>query len=383
MKKLVYALSFIIFLTTCNNPDPLYNANKIDGLISDLVELKRTVGVTYGIQIEDSISLTKAYGLANLKDSILLHSEHQFRIASVTKPITATAVLQLIEAGELSIEDKINKFFPDFPKGNLITVYQLLSHTSGIPNWWQAGGMPEQTPKDFPMCADPHRYIEKMKKTSLFEPGSFYSYSNTGYVLLGEIIEIVSGMSYESYIDKHIFDPSGMKNTELEHIEMSSSNWVSGYAFNRSSKDPFVEPQYYHMPFAAGGLRSTPQDLLNFMNALFSGRLVSETSLTMMTSYAKLNNGKPVYEGTYSQSGESKQPPGNLKNIGYGLGFQLMENFETFTISHGGDIAGFNAVLLYIPKSETKLVILANTENGILSKLKEIEKAATHIEVNP
>jgi CubicO group peptidase (beta-lactamase class C family) len=178
--------------------------NAIDNLIKKLVSDKKTVGFSFGIQIGEATPIIKEYGLANLEKGLPVKSTDQFRIASVTKPITATAILKLVELGELSLNDRINKFFPDYPNGQNISIYQLLSHTSGIPNWWD-GGMPGSTPKSFPMCDSPHMYLQQMKNGSLFAPSEFFKYSNSGYILLGEIIEIVSGIKYDEFLKKGHF----------------------------------------------------------------------------------------------------------------------------------------------------------------------------------
>jgi D-alanyl-D-alanine carboxypeptidase len=381
MKKLLNIFLIITLLTGCSSSSPDINLKKIDKLISELVTDNKTVGITYAININDSIITSKSYGFTNLETKTEITKNDEFRIASITKPFTATAIMQLVEKDKLSLNDTLSQFFPNLPNSNKITIYQLLSHTSGIPDWWE-GEMPKDEPKNFPMCKNPHFYIERMKKISLFEPGTFHYYSNTGYVLFGEIIEIVSGLSYSDYISQNILIPSGMKNTEMEDVEKSSKNWVAGYAYNTEFKNPFTKPQYYHMPFSAGGLRSTATDLMSFMKSLNSGKLVTKKSLEMMTTYALLNNGQSVYEKLFSPNGNKPDFPSNIEKFGYGLGFQIIQNYDTKVISHGGDIAGFNSVLMYIPKSKTTLVLLSNTENGILSNLQEIEKLVISIEIN-
>ncbi len=381
MKNLFNFFLVITLFSSCSSTSPDINVKKIDELISELVTDNRTAGITYAINVNDSISMTKSYGLSNVESKTKINENDEFRIASITKPFTATAIMQLVEKNKLSLDETIDQFFPNLPNSNKITIYQLLSHTSGIPNWWE-GEMPKDEPKNFPMCKNPHLFIERMKNISLFEPGTFHYYSNTGYVLLGEIIEMVSETSYSDYIKQNILIPSGMHHTEMEDVEKVSKNWVTGYAYNTESENPYTKPQFYHMPFSAGGLRSTSTDLMIFLKALNNGKLVSEKSLEKMTNYAILNNGQPVYENLFSPNGNTPDFPNNMKKFGYGLGFQIIQNFGTKVISHGGDIAGFNSVLMYIPKSNTSLVILSNTENGILSNLQQIEKLATSIEIN-
>ena len=373
-------LIVITLCSSCTGKDPIENTRKIKTVCKALVENESSSGIALGIEIDTIVTAISEYGLANYSTKEPLSENAQFRIASITKPLTATAILQLVETKQISLNDNLIKFFPNYPNGKEITIYQLLSHTSGIPDWWESG-MQESTPSDFPMCQKPHLYIEQMEKKSLFEPGTFFSYSNTGYVLLGEIIEIVSKMKYEKYLSKYIFSIAGMRNTKLEYIENPQSGWVSGHTKKPDSNVPFTDPDIYPMPFSAGGLRSTTKDLLLFLNALENSKLISKEMFNKMTSYATVKNGNSTHESIFIHNGEKPRFPNNIKKFGYGLGFQIIENFGVKTISHGGDIAGFNSVLLYIPHNKVKMIILSNTENGILSKLRKIEKLATSIEM--
>ncbi len=255
-----------------------FNLSKIDELDSIVINFtkqNKSVGIEFGVQISNMEPVIKRYGYSDLETKSALKETDLFRIASITKIFTATAIMKLVQAGKMSLNDKLNTFFPHYPNGNNISVYQLLSHTSGIPNWWD-GGLPDIKPKSFPMCEKPHLYIQEMKKPFIFEPGEFYSYSNTNYVLLGEIIEQVSSQSYEKFLKENILGPAKMTETEMEHIEKTSKFWVKGYAYDETKKTPFIAPEIYHMPFSAGGLRSNSVELLKFMNTLNSGEIVKK-----------------------------------------------------------------------------------------------------------
>lgn len=349
-----------------------------------MIDGKKSTGAIFGIQIGSSAPIIKTYGFANISTKREVKTNDQFRIASVTKPFTATAIIQLIESGKLSFNDTINKFFPNFPKGKEITIYQLLSHTSGIRNWYDIR-MPENTPDNFPMCPEPHKYIEKMDKIFLFDPGMYHSYSNTGYVLLGKIIEKVSGVTYEDYLKEKIFNPSGMVDTEMETTKNASKQWAEGYGYNDSLSNPFIEPEKYPMPFSAGGLRSTAADLLKFITSLNSGKLISDELRAKMTTYAKLNSGKKAVMANFYFPSDFVMPeiPEGLTEFGYGLGFQLMEKYNTPVAFHVGSISGFQSYLVYIPKSNTTIAMLANTNGdncGIDPKWEEIQKVMVEIE---
>jgi len=133
----------------------------IDSLIRGLISDKKTAGFAYGIKIGESAIISKQYGLADIEKRLEVQQANQFRIASVTKPITATTALKLVETGKLSLSDPLSKFFQNYPNGQNITIYHLLSHTSGIPNWWD-GELPKNAPTTFPMCDNPHLYLQKM-----------------------------------------------------------------------------------------------------------------------------------------------------------------------------------------------------------------------------
>jgi D-alanyl-D-alanine carboxypeptidase len=279
MRIICIISSFLLVLTSnmqAQKPSNKRTIQQIDSLIQSLISTKKSAGFMLAIQEKGAKPYFKEYGVTDVETQQPVKSTSIFRIASVTKPFTAVAVMQLIEKGKLSLTDKLSKFFKDFPNGDKITVYHLLSHTSGIPNWWE-GEMPSDEPKDFPMCKTPHLYLQKMKNTSFFEAGTKHAYSNSGYVLLGEIIEIVSGMTYEKYLQTYIFSKAGMTNTMVENEENKNTNWVKGYKQNSPTDTVFSAPDVYAMPFAAGALRSNPADLLRFMNAFYSKKLLKLT----------------------------------------------------------------------------------------------------------
>jgi D-alanyl-D-alanine carboxypeptidase len=353
---------------------------QLDSLFQSLITHKKSAGLMMGIQNNDAKPYFKEYGFSDLQAGKTIDRNNTFRIASVTKPFTAVAIMSLVEKGKLSLSYKLSKFFKDFPNADKITIYHLLSHTSGIPNWWE-GGMPSNEPKDFPMCKNPHLYLEKMKNTSFFEPGTKHYYSNSGYVLLGEIIEIVSGMDYENYLKLSIFMKAGMLNTMVENAQNRNVNWVKGYKQNSPTDTTFLAPDEYAMPFSAGSLRSNSLDMFRFLNALYEGNLIKLSTLKTITDYATTNSGLPVYDAMYFPKEFSPpNPPDYIKKYGYGLGFSLMEIYKTPVVWHSGGIAGFNSILMYIPKSKTKIILLSNTENGIMPIWEEIQKIIVKFE---
>ncbi len=366
------------FSSTDNSPV----FEEIDGYIEKLVQNGQTAGVSWGIQIGDGNPFVKAYGFADVEKEIPVQPSTSFGLASVTKPFTATAVAILIERGLLTLEDSLTKFFPAFPGGENVTIYHLLSHTSGIPDWW-VGGLPETISENWTLEAEPHRYLEKMNTVSLFEPGTQYSYSNSGYLLLGEIIEQVSGYKYGDFLYESIFKPTNMDHTGL--VSDESAIGAIGYSTVEEG-DSLSESKFIPVSFpartlkSAGGLASTIDDMLSWTDALFGGKLIRDTLLAEMISYANVEDGRPVYEAVYYPPGMPESPPLDyMKKNGYGLGFTRTEMFGKPVIWHSGGMPGFNTIWVHIPDSQTTLVILSNTDNGAVSAFEDIIRAAAQL----
>src|ERR1700749_178445 len=184
----------------------------------------------------------KGYGLANLELNMPVRPEMVFRIASITKQFTAVAVMMLVEQGKLSLQDSITKFFPDYPTdGKTITIENLLTHTSGVKDYLEKL-WPQRMREDF----RPESLIDLFRNEGLeFEPGTKESYSNSNYVLLGVIIEKLSGKEYGQFIEENIFKPLGMKHSYYERVQEIIPNRVSGYA---RVSEGFVNAAYVSMP---------------------------------------------------------------------------------------------------------------------------------------
>ena len=167
------------------------------------------------------------FGTEDIQSAKLISSKTQFRIASVTKPVTAACILDLCERDALSLDARLEAFFPDFPAAQEITVYDLLAHTSGLANWW--GRLPEGAPQDFMDRPKPHLTLAQMREPFLFAPGSMRSYSNSGYVLLGEIIEQVTGAAFDDWLRDELLSRCGASGITLERTGETSPNWAEGY----------------------------------------------------------------------------------------------------------------------------------------------------------
>lgn len=396
MNKTLLTFLTVLFLSSCGNSEKKTESSpidwktykqigKIDSLLQQLVLNQHTAGVSFGIKVNDTKPFTASYGIADIEDNIKVNDSILFNIASITKPFTALGIGILVEENQLSFEDTIDRFFPDFPNGHQITIYQLLSHTSGIPESWM-GGLPEDISNDWAIEPNPHLILQKMKNPSLFEPGAKYSYSSSGYLLLGEIIEQLTGQSYQDFLKQKIFRRHGATQTFIEEREMKRTNlWSKGYGVTVTDSIK-NEQSFFKHDFAAynlksfGGLKSTPSDLLKLSKALFEGEIVNQMILNQMISYAKTNDDSYVYDKLYFTSGFEPPPlPEHLKKNGYGLGFSLMTIYGVPVIWHSGGMPCYNAVWAHFPNNNTTLVMFANTDNGLIPEYENIMRICSQI----
>jgi CubicO group peptidase (beta-lactamase class C family) len=278
--------------------------------------------------------LRKGYGLANLELGVPIRPEMVFELGSITKQFTATAILMLQERGQLSVNDEITKYLPDYPThGQKITIDHLLTHVSGIPSYTD---LPEWLPRvreDLTL----EQLIGLFKDKPLeFNPGEKWSYNNSAYVLLGAVIEKVSGKIYEDFIEQEIFAPLGMKHSYYGHQTEVIPGRVTGYD---PAEGGYKIAEYLSMtqPYSAGSLMSTVDDLAIWAR---SGQtLLKKESVERMLTPAKLTSGQST-------------------KYAYGQG--ISEDEGTRIIEHGGGIFGFSTDLLRIPDQDLVVVILSN-----------------------
>ena len=279
------------------------------------------------------------FGMANMEWSIPNTPDTKFRLGSITKQFTAMLILQLVDQGKVKLEGKISDYLPEYRKdiGDKVTVHQLLTHTSGIPSYTSQPGFFENVSRN------PYKVTDFVKnyasKDLEFEPGSKYSYNNSGYFLLGAIVEKVTGKTYEQALKENIFDPLGMKNTGYDHHNTLIAKRAAGYAKTDNSYD---NAAYLDMsiPYAAGSMYSTVEDLYLWDQALYEDKLISAKSKELMY--------KPF-----------------LQNYAYGwvvnnASFKLNDQ-PVQVIRHGGGINGFNTMIVRFPKEKNLIVILDNT----------------------
>jgi CubicO group peptidase (beta-lactamase class C family) len=299
---------------------------RMDQVVRSEVANKQFMGSVLVAQ-RNRVLFSKGYGWANIEWEVPNTPATKFRIGSLTKQFTAAAILLLEERGKLRIEDSIRKYLPDEPAAwDKVTIYHLLTHTSGIMNHLS---LPEVA-KMVPLPQTPDQLLALVRDKPLeFAPGEKMRYSNSGYNLLGRLIEKITGTSYQDFVQKNIFTPLGMKDSGYDSNSRIISMRAAGYS---PESGGLVNAEYVHMsnPYSAGGLYSTTEDLLRWEQSLFGGKLLSADSLKKMTT--------PYLNG-----------------YAFGLGVDTVHGRKR--ISHEGGVPGFNSCLEYFP--ETKIVVVA------------------------
>ncbi len=246
---------------------------KIDSYIKPYLEMNAWSGLINIYQNGEPV-FQKGYGYADNEWEIKNSSETKYRIASISKVFTEVAILYLVEADEISLDDRLSQFIPDYPRGNEISVRQLLNHRSGIPH---LNSFPNYNELN-KLAYDLEEIIELFKYKPLdFGPGERYSYSNSGYVLLAAIIEKVSGLSYEEFLRLHIFKKIGLSNTGVDSNAKILKNRARGYMFDENGQ--LTNAEYVNMSIKIGGgsLYSTAADLNKFVQSLMNGQLLKST----------------------------------------------------------------------------------------------------------
>jgi len=296
-------------------------------------------GGTVLIAKDDKIIYRKAFGMANLELKVPMKPENVLQLASITKQFTSVAILILMEQGKLSLQDNLSKYITDFPRGNEITLHHLLNHTSGIKSYTNLPEFRAKTRLDM----TPEEIIGSFKNLPLeFNPNEKYEYSNSGYVLLGYIIEKLSGMNYEDFIQKNIFDKLGMKNSYYANTYKIIPNRANGYQLYEGN---FENAEYMSttIPYAAGSLMSTVDDMFLWNKAIRHNTLISEKSKQIaFTNYILTN--------------------GNHTNYGYGWFINGLAGMTT--LEHTGGINGFSTSGIYVPDSNIYAIILSNLDDG-------------------
>lgn len=338
------------------------NATVPRGEISDVVQAEidagRAAGIAVGVSRDGELVYSRGFGKADIENDVEVATDTVFRIGSITKQFTAAAILKLAEEGKLSLDDSLSTYVPDFPTpGHTVTITQLLNHTSGIKSYTGQPQFWELSRNDLT-----HEQLLELVRDQPFdfEPGEKWSYNNTGYYLLGMVIENVSGLGYADYLQTTFFEPLGLRSTTYCDEQKLIPRRAEGY---ERDGDTLVNdtPLSMSPPFAAGALCSTVEDLLAWQRALATGKVVSEDSYRAMITPLPLNDGTP-------------------QRYGFGLATGQLESHAS--VSHGGGINGFVSMLAAYPDDDLAVAVLVNTGGPLADLLAdEVARLSLGLEI--
>ncbi len=329
--------SIMIVLGACSPQSPQVRAEEIDAY---LVQLARDGDFSGSVLIsqEGEILLNKGYGFADIENQISNTPQTRYYIHWVTMPFTAMAVLMLQADGKLDVHNPICQYIqacPEFWDG--ITIHHLLTHTSGISEWIQPWGDIADMPD-----TSTELVARIVLEAPYFQPGERFRYSNNGYIILGHIVETVSGQPYETFIEERIFAPLGMKNTGLGENEIAVGYSVDG------TQVPNPDPLYR---YSASGLYSTVEDLYRFDQALYDEQLLAQE-----------------YQGLVF-AGYAMTPSLDFEGAEYGYGWFIGNLLNRPVNIHGGAMTGYTAMLLRFPEERLSIIILRNQGMVIYDRL--------------
>ena len=277
-----------------------------------------------------------AYGLADVGASRASTAATIYEIGSITKQFTSAAIMKLVEQGKVKLDDDLSKFVPQFPlQGKRVSIRQLLNHTSGIHSYTSSPGWPKTWNDEL----SPDQIIQFVAADTFdFAPGTRYRYNNTGYVLLGMVIEKASGESYAHYLEAQFFKPLGLRQTSYCPSKTSDPGFALGYSKGSTGT---VRAQFLHLshPFSAGALCSTVGDLAKWQRALDEGKVVSPASYALMSTADTVIGGR---------------------KINYGFGLVPGEFNGHKTVSHTGGINGFATAATWVPDDSLSIVVYTN-----------------------
>ena len=319
--------------------DPL--ADEIRTLAAEALRTHPSPGLSIGVQQGDDLRFAEGFGLADLEHRVPATADTVYRIGSVTKQFTGAAVMALVEEGRLDLDADLRDLLPDYDTRDFsIPVERLLNHTSGIKGYTEMDEFWAQARLDL----DHRAMMDLFGGVPFeFEPGDRYQYNNSGYYLLGVLIERISGGSYAEFLEERLFRPLGLDRTHYLDNDPIVPDRASGYEPDREGGFRNDEPISMKLPYAAGSLGSTVRDLLAWQRALVRSEAVSSAGYERMTAPGELIGGAAV-------------------PYGYGLGLGREHGLDK--VSHGGGINGFRAQLAYYPEAELGIAVLMNSGAG-------------------
>jgi CubicO group peptidase (beta-lactamase class C family) len=310
-------------------------------------------GLSLAVVRHGQVVKASGYGVANLELNSPATPQTVYEIGSMTKQFTATAIMMLVEENKLHLEDSITRYFPEAPESwRPITIRHLLSHTSGIQNHVAVPGYLGAFKTNLLMESTPGReeLLRMFFKLPLeFQPGETWSYDNTGYYLLGLLVEKVSGKSFWHFLDERIFRPLDMKHTRNSDMRPLVANRAAGYEWSNSvfENRPVLAP---FIGFSAGSILSTVEDLARWDAALYTGKLLKRSSLTQMWTPVRTNEGA-------------------VASFNYGFGWFVDRYHGHLLVQHSGGTPGFSSAIYRFVDDQLTVIILTNHSDMIIDQL--------------
>ncbi|MEP7254956.1 MAG: serine hydrolase domain-containing protein [Ferruginibacter sp.] len=333
----ILILLFLIALNPLNKVFAQKLNTKIDKIIRAEFKDKNGPGGVFMVAKNGNPIYQKSFGKANIELDVNLTNDFIFQIGSMTKQFTAISILMLEEQGKLTTNDTINKYIPDYPNGNKITIHHLLTHTSGIKDFTKMKSLREIAQKEM----TPKMMVDFFKNEVVdFAPGEKFDYNNSGYVLLGYILELVSGETYEDFVEKHILQKLGMSQSSYATDRQIINKRAYGY---KKKESGYVNKTVinFSVPFSSGSLMSTLNDMLKWQDALNKNLLLKAENSEKAFKKYKLNNGQ---------------------YFTYGYGWHIREMNGVTSREHGGSIFGFKSMGVYIPSEDIYVIGFSNCD---------------------
>jgi len=337
-RTLAFAVvTLLLFMTPVRGQS--VDVGAIEKLVIQAVDENRLVGLSVGVMSDGKVVLNKGYGVRSVATREPVAPETMFAIGSITKQFTCAAALLLAEDRKLSLDDKVAKYQPQLTRAKEISLLDLGQHVAGYPDYY---------PLDFvhrAMAAPrPAEAIIKDYGTRPldFEPGTRWSYSNTGFLILGQVIERVSGEGFGLFLKRRVLAPLGLKHTQYE-ARRGQEGQAVGYTTFALGAPEVAIPEGDGWIGAAGGLWSTPGDLLAWDLALTQGKVLSESSYRTLTTPRRLSDGR---------------------STGYGCGLGVRDGGRALVLTHSGGVSGFVSLNTFVPASRSGVVLLTNTDSA-------------------
>lgn len=342
MKNLIILINCFLSAVRLFGQDGTFQT-QADNLLKKVVKENQSIGIVAGFSINGDIKWQNAAGFSDVESEFTFDTLTKTRIASISKVMTAIAIMQLYEQGKLKLDDTIQTYLPAFPrkKEGEITIRHLLQHSSGIDGY--KNNKEQENKINYPTLSDAVAIFKD--RDLVATPGQSFHYTTYGYVALGQIIEMISGMSYEAYLQTNIWDKAQMTNTGIEYIDRVISH--KSMMYHKNSKGTIISTEQTNLSdrIPGGGVYSTVTDMLRFGDAILNFSLIKESTFKLMVEAPNLK----------------------MQGNGYGLGLYLYGENPNYgnVYGHNGTQTGASTFLMLLPKQMATIVVLSNTSGAI------------------